>query len=243
MADSASPGTLDSATEHELHYEAVEPLAIVALLLGLVSPAALAAPVLWLLPVLGLVAGTAALLRIRRAPGRPGRALALVGLALASFFLAAAIAATASTTWLLARQARPRADQFVEYLRQGSPEKALLLHMAPDYRHPDDEGLWTYYRRNEEARANLRKFVANPAIRMILALGERAEIRYFRIAGAGSDDDMGQVELWYTVTFTGDDGRKKTYLLSLLMERRATKDPELSPWRLRDFVGGVDPGR
>jgi hypothetical protein len=241
MVDSAPVDSPDSITEPELQYRAVEPWAIVAVILGLFAPAALAAPVLWFVPILGLLASATALRKISRESRRSGRALALVGLALATFFLVAAIAQSASTQWLLIRQARPVADQFVEFLLQGSPEKALLLHLVPEYRHPIDEGLWSYYRHNDEARADLRKFVHNPTIRLMLALGNRAQVRYYKTASLGTDNGVGLVDLWYTVTFTDAGGRKKTYVVSLLMERRPIDDPDLNPWRVRDFSGGIDP--
>jgi hypothetical protein len=240
MVDSSPTGTLDSAGDSELNYESVEPWAIVALLLGLLAPAALAAPLLWFLPILGLLAAAAALRKISRATGRPGRWLSLVGLALSAFFLTTAVARVASTHWLLARQARPVADQFVEFLREGSPEKALMLNRSAEFRHPLDEGMWSYFRRNEDARKELTAFVRDKTIRMILALGNRAEVRYYRTSAAGNWGDTAQVDLWYTVTFTDTDGRKKTYILGLLMERRAT-DPDLNPWRVRDYAGGIDP--
>lgn len=241
MVDSAPSDALDSTEESELRYESVEPWAIVALVLGLLAPVALASSVLWFVPILGLPAASAALWRIRQSPGRSGRVLALVGLALSAFFLTAAIAETASAQWLLVRQARPVGDQFLEYLREGSPEKALMLRRLPAYRYPPDESLWSYYRRDDEAKAELRAFVRGEPIRMILALGDRADVRFYRTTGVGADGDVAQADLWYSITFTGADGRKKTYFLSLLLERKPTDDPDLNPWRVRDYIGGVDP--
>jgi hypothetical protein len=240
MVDSSQLDKLDSAGESELQYEAVEPWAIVALLLGLVAPVALLAPVLWLEPILGILAAAAALVKISHAPGRTGRWLALLGLALAAFFLAAAVAQTVSAQWLLARQARSVADTFVELLHEGSPEKALMLNRSPEDRYPIDEGLWSYYQRNEEARNELKKLVDHPAVRMIAALGDRAQVRYYKAAGVGIDNDVAQVDLWYTITFTDSDNRKKTYILGVLMERQPIDDPDLNPWRVKNFAGGID---
>jgi hypothetical protein len=243
MVDSPRTDTLDSADESELHYESIEPWAIVSLLLGLVAPAALVAPVLWLVPILAALASVAALRKISQTPGRSGRGLSLAALGLATFFLAAAIAQNVSAQWLLANQARRVADAFVEFLRERSPEKALMLNRMPEARYPIDEELWSYYRRNEEAKGELRKLVDSPTVRMILALGDRAQIRYFKTAGVGVDGGVAQVDLWYTLTFDDADGRKKTYMLGVLMERRPIEDADLNPWRVKNFAGGIDPRR
>lgn len=243
MANPAPIESLDSESDPRIEYRSVERWAFVAFFLGLLSPLALTAPVLWFLPILGLLAGGVALGKIRREPGRPGRVLALVGLALSTFFIVLPVAQIVSAQWLLPRQARPVADQFLEYLRQRSPEKAVMLHWLPDYRHPMDDQRWLFFRTSDEAKADLRQFVDAPAIRMMLALGERAQVSFYRTSAVGASGNVAQVDYWYAVTFTDDDGRKKTYFFTVLLERKPTQDPNLNPWRVRDFSGGIDPSK
>jgi hypothetical protein len=237
MVESAPFESLEPADDVE--YQAVEPWAIIGLLVGLISPIALVLPVLWLLPILGLLVAAIALGKIRR-DGRRGRALALVGLALSATFITAPVARALSAEWLLARQSRPVADQFMEYLRQGSPEKALMLTFAPDKRSPMDKSLWLLVRSDDEVKGELKKFVLAPPIRLLLALGQRAQVRFYETEAVGTAGNLAQVSQVYAVTFN-DDGRKKTYFIGLRLERKPTENPDVSPWRVRDYVGGFVP--
>ena len=230
------------AGEESLEYHSVEPLAVVALALGLLSPLALIASLWCVVPLFGLAAAGGALLRIDR-DERRGRGLALVGLALAAFFLMVPLARYGSSQWLLARQGRLAADQFVAYLREQSPHKALVLQMAPDYRPPIDDGLWSFFRNDKEGQQQLRELVTHPSIRMLLALGDRADIQFYKTSAALAGHKMGLVDYWYTVTFTDSDNRKKTILFSVLLERKPAESKDLNPWRVKDFSIDIDQSR
>jgi hypothetical protein len=167
--------------------------------------------------------------------------VALAAIGLAAFFLALAGGRLVSAQLLVIRQARPVADRFFEYLRARQPEKAALLNWTPDYRHPLDEDKWLLFKSNDEAKAELKKFVGSPIVRMLLALGDRADVRFYRAARVGVSGNVAQVDYWYTITFVDDDGRKKTYFCSIVLERKPTRDPELNPWRVLDFGGGFNP--
>jgi hypothetical protein len=240
MVDSAPLESLDD-TESQLDYQSLEPRAVVALLLGLVSALALVAAAWWFVPILAAIVAWAALVRIRR-DGRPGRTLALVGLALAAFWGTMGVARVVATQWILVGQARAVSDQFVGYLHEGSPEKALMLTLMADFRHPVDEGLWSFFRSNAEMRGELKKMAALPAVRLILNAGDSAQVRYYGVQGVSVGHDHAHVTLIYTVTFDDPaDQKKKTYFFAVRMERKEPKDPELSPWRVDRYEGGFSP--
>ncbi len=236
MPDSSFSALPDVSEDDALEYRPVEAWAIVALLLGLASPLALVDPLLSLVPVIGLLAALVALSRISGDPLRPGRRAALAGMALSALFLMVPLAHYTSANWLLARQARPVADEFVKDLRERNPQQALLLTMVPDRRPPNDDGLWSFYRNDAESQQDLRMFVDKPAIRMLLALGDRADIRFYKTNKVAAGRTVGLVDYWYTVTFVDDDGRKKTIMFGLLMERKQPQDRSLNPWRVKDFT-------
>ena len=145
---------------------------------------------------------------------------------------------------MLSRQGRPVADQWFEYLRQGSPEKSLLLKMAPDYRQPVDAGdaLWILFRNDEQAKRDLRAFVQRPLVRTLLALGEKAQVRFYKTTTVATAGSIAQVGYWYTVTYL-DHGNKKTFFVRILLERSPTQRPSLNPWTVKDFTGGFDPAK
>ncbi len=240
MADSTPVNSHLEFEDPQREYRTVEPWAVGGLVLGVLSASALLGGLLWLMAGVGVVANLVALGRLRRDANRSGRGAALCGLALSIIFGVAPGAQMAASRVLLARQAQEVADQFLEFLRQDSPEKALMLRFTPDRRRPFDELLWTFYRGNAEVKGELELFVQHPLIRTLLALGSRADVRFYKTSTVATEGTRGLVHYYYTVTYPDTDG-KKTFFVSLLMERKPTAMPDINPWRVADFSGGGDP--
>src|SRR5262245_42070409 len=118
------------------------------------------------------------------------------------------------------------ADQWFEFLRQGHPERACRLLLLPDLRPPLDDGLWLYFRHDDDAQEQLQKFVFDPTVRTLLALGQRAQVRYYGIGSVVSDGKLGGVQYLYTVTYP-DGETKKTFFVGLLLERSPTRKPDV----------------
>jgi hypothetical protein len=243
MAEPFAASPHQQSGEPELEYRSVEPWAIGGLLLGLLSPVALLSSVLWLAPLFGIATNLVALRRLQQEANRAGRSAALVGLGLSLLFGVVPVAQMAMDYLLLKDQAREVGDQFLEYLRHDEPQKAIMLRSLPDIRKPldDDEALDLFFRNNVDARNDLAKFVHLPIARILLALGERANIRFFATKEVATRGDLAQVDYWYTVTFDDDAGKKKTFLVGLLLNRKPTENPELNPWRVQDFMGPINP--
>lgn len=245
MAEPFAANLTRQSGEPELEYRAVEPWAIGGLLVGLLSPIALLSQVLWLVPLVGIATNALALRRLHQGANRVGRSAALVGLGLSVLFGVVPVAQSVADYIVLKDQPREVADHFLEYLRHDDPRKALMLRAVPDVRKSvdDDEAVKLFFRNNHEARKDLAKFVELPAARTIMALGERADIRFYATVGVGTDGDRAQVNYWYTVTYDDDQGKKKTFLVGLVMERKPTQNPDLNPWRVQDFMGPINPSK
>jgi hypothetical protein len=243
MSETFAESPHQHSGEPELEYRSVEPSAIGGLILGLLSPLALLSSILWLVPLFGIAANALALRRLRQDPNRVGRSAALVGLGLSVLFGVVPVAQIATEYVVLKDQPRELADQFLDYLRHDEPRKAIMLRSVPDFRKAldNDEAVKLFFRNNQEAKNDLAKFVQLPVARTLLALGERADIRFLATMGAGARGDRAQVSYWYTVTFDDEQGKKKTFLVGLLMERKPTENPELHPWRVQDFMGPINP--
>jgi hypothetical protein len=239
MAQSALSSSPPS-NDPEQEYRSIEPLAVIALLLGLFSPLAFIGPLLWLVPPLGIAASLLALGRLGRDGSRSGRSIALFGLGLSIAFGIAPAAQTASAFFLLREQPREVADAYLEFLRTDHPEKALMLRGVPDVREMDES--WSVFQNDPSARHDLERFVHMPLVRTMLALGDKADIRFFSFNGVAINGSTGQANYFYTVTFMDHD-KKKTFLVGLLMERKPTSRPGISPWRVKDFYGPVDPNK
>jgi hypothetical protein len=240
MPESATGSSLTESHDPQQDYRTIEPWAVGGLVLGVLSAVAMFGGLLWLLAGLGVVANLVALRRIHRNANRSGRGAALLGLSLSVIFSVAPGAQMAASRLILARQAREVADQFFEFLREDSPEKAMSLRFAPDQRRPFDELMWTYFRNDNEAKAQLRVFVATPVVRTILAIGPRADIRFYKTRSVATEGSRGLVSYYYTVTYPDGDG-KKTFFVDVLMERNPTVKPGINPWRVTGLLPARDP--
>jgi hypothetical protein len=244
MTDFRTSGGMSSETiEDVIEYRSVEPWAILALVLGFLSPLAMLGTLWALVAGAGVLASLVALARIRADSGKIGRIVALSGLCLSVTFGVAPAAQWAASNLVLRNQPRAMADQFFEFLRQNQPEKAMMLRVASDHRMSldDSHSIWLSMRYDQEAATQMQQFVQTSLIRKLLELGKRAEAKYYRTTVVATDSDRAIVDYVYTVTFTDDDGRKKTFLVGILMERIPTRKADISPWRVKDYVGDVDP--
>jgi hypothetical protein len=232
-----------SRHEHDTEYRSVEPWAVGGLILGLVSPLAMLGGLVTLVAPLGIGVNLAALVRLKSDASRTGRTAALVGLALAVAFSVAPLARWRTDHLLLANQPRAMADAWFEHLRHDEPQLAFRLTINPDYRPPADDGLWQYYRVDEEARNQLRAFVNEPLVRRLLALGTRAQVRFYKTGVVAAEGSLAGVEYMYTVTYADQDGKKTTFFATLVLDRNATKNPELNPWKVKTCFGGLDPAK
>lgn len=113
-------------------YRPVSALAVAAAAGGVVSTLALAGPVFWVLPVLGVALSCAALVDVAR-PGVPkaGRLAALAGLALAVGFGTQAVAAAVTAEWLDRGRAEAAARFWLEAIAAGRRDDATAMS-GPD---------------------------------------------------------------------------------------------------------------
>ncbi|MHB1036618.1 MAG: hypothetical protein ACYC35_17925 [Pirellulales bacterium] len=238
---SANPAPDAYADADLVAYRPVSGWALVGLGLGLFSPLALFGPRLWPIPVAAGAVSVAALVRILRSPAKPlGRKAALVGLGLALVFGTASAAWTFSYQWRIRIEARRVALQWFEHLARNEPERAHPLILSPaEERSPPDRP-WEVYRRDPRLADEMRKFVADPLVHTLLALGDRARVRYYETdeqETQGAKEVLGQV---YTVSYE-ENGRTKTFFAHLLLHRTVHPTTGRPEWQVRYAVGGIRP--
>jgi hypothetical protein len=102
-------------------YRPVSVLAVTAAIAGVCSAAALAAPVLWMVPLVGVGLSLAALADVAgpSSGGKAGRLAALVGLALSLGFGAQAAVTAGGTHWLTCRRAEAAARYWLDAVCDG----------------------------------------------------------------------------------------------------------------------------
>ena len=221
-------------------YRALAGQAVLGLIFGLLAPLAMIDPMLWAAPVLGAMFSWWALRRIKKnAPALAGRKIAMAGLTLSLLFLAAA-----PTDWLVYRgMIRDEARQFsalwFKYLAQHQPHKAHQLTTTPQSRRPLDDNLWAFYRNGPRVREDMEGYVKSPLVRTLLALGPKAQVRFYQTTDQARDNGNDQVAQCYAVTYD-EGGERKSFFVLVRMIRLKLKDGGAG-WRITQAEGGVRP--
>ena len=221
-------------------YRALPGQAVLGLILGLLAPLAIVDPLLWTIPALGAVLSWWALRRIRNnAPAMAGRGMAWVGLTLSLLLLAAA-----PTDWLAYRQLlRHEAQQFsalwFRYLLHDEPQKAHQLTTLPQFRESLDAHLWAVYRNSPELRRDLEHYVEQPLVRTLLALGPRAQVRFYDTVDQMHDAGREFIDQAYAVTYE-EDGQRKSFFVAVRMARMKFVSGGAG-WRILQTEAGVRP--
>jgi len=214
--------------------------AVAGLLLGLLSPLALAHPAAWSIPALGVFFCRWALRRIKKSDAAlAGRNLARAGMALSLVFLAAAPADWLSLRWHIRAEARQFSALWFKYLAEDELHKAHQLTVAPQNRRPLDDRLVAFYRESARAREEREAYATQPLVRTLSALGPGALVRFYETANQSSSGNTQQVDQTYAVTYEEQGGRK-TFFVTVRMVRVAMPGGK-ADWRILQTEGGVRP--
>jgi hypothetical protein len=194
----------DSLPEHPdpdlIDYRPVSGWGLAALLLGLASAAALVHPLLWCVPLAGVVVSLVALRRIKRSEMKVvGRKAALIGLAFSVIYgVAAPVRLKAREHWLAARAQR-LADEFLDDLGGRKPDRAFALTLRsveklPAHRHtaPGDPA-------DSEPQNSLEIFLSEQPVAKLALLGSKAHPVHLRTEVFPTEDNRQPVGVLYEV--------------------------------------------
>jgi len=237
MAADSRPHLTDHEDTQLAEYHALSKLAVAGLIFGLLAPVALVDPLLWALPLLGVVFSGFGLWRI--AGGRAvlvGRKAALAGLMLSLFF-----GAVAAGDWLAYRlMVRAEARRFVgawfEMLAGNQPMKAHQLTLYPRYRRVAAERLEDFYAEGPRWQEELDEFLQRPLIAKLLDFGPEAQVRYLETTGHSRDGRKDYLFQVYAVTYQ-EDGRPKTIVVGMQLERHK-QETGVATWRIASVEEG-----
>lgn len=227
-SDPTSWGKFSDAAEPDLpEYRVLSGLAVIGFLLGLLAVLAIVHVTLSFIGAAAALCCVTALVRISASPSETsGRRLALAGLFLAVFWTTGGLASELTNQRLLDIHSRRFAVHWFEYLKNGEPVKACELSQSGLARRPLSNKLLDEYLASREDYEGLTAFVAEPEVRALLALGDRAQVRHYAFGGAGSND-AAQI---YAVTYD-EAGVKKSFLVRMVLKRASYPDRGLSAWQ------------
>ncbi|MEX2141324.1 MAG: DUF4190 domain-containing protein [Pirellulales bacterium] len=199
--DLDAPAEYQDLETADAAYHSISALAVVALVLGLLSPLAFVHPLLWALPITGIALAWAAIARIDRSEGALiGRKAAILGLAVALLCgLGAVTKATTRPLWLAYRAERV-AERFLELLRQGKTYEAHQLWTRPQFRLLPGSDYQALYAENPAAAKDYEEFLKREVTSDLVALGEQAEVVHQRTALTASDSDRDYLMVYYRMS-------------------------------------------
>ena len=111
--------------------------------------------------------------------------------------------------------------------------------MPAQQRQPPNSRLWDFYRQAEKGRQDLEKFTALPVVRALLALGPRAQFRFYDFSDQIHEDENDRVDLIYAVTYEESGERKSFFVLVYALRTKLADDRAV--WRILSVEGGVRP--
>jgi len=216
-------------------YRSIAPVALVAAGLGVASALILTTPLLALVPVAGIVTSIVALRTIAHSDGQlAGRAPAIVGLSLATFFLGFGLSRHLARQSALEQQARRMADLWLDLLQDGKVQQAHQFRESPATRLSAPQAIAERYATNPEAASQLKTFVNSLGIKDIVARGKAADVRFEGVASAARDGQSDMLVLRYSYLAGSDKGADRQRLW-IHIDRRYDDATKRYEWE----TGGV----
>jgi hypothetical protein len=230
----------DSQDSEMAEYRPLAGQAVIALIFALLSPLALCDVSLWFIPGLGIFFSWWALRRIKIfSPAITGHKMALAGLLLSLLFLAIAPSNWLAYRLMVRNEARQFAAIWLRYVNQNEPQKAFQLMLAPSSRVPIDDNLSEAYRSDPHLLESFEKFTTRKDVQTLLALGPKAQIRYYDVASQVSEGFKDFVNLLYAVTYEENNEKKSFFLV---IETTRTKPPGGNAfWRISQLGAPARP--
>jgi hypothetical protein len=224
----ASAGLGEVRIDDEVGYRTLSVLSIVSLILGLAAPLCLIAPLLFAIPIAGMVVALLAIGRIAASDGALiGRRAAVIALGLCVASMCASIVRSTLTQELLSRQARQAALEWFALLEAGDAEKALDMtvtsNQPPPPPHPGESAAV------EATQSPLDLFRQQPVVRFLLDQADGARARYVQdLAYDPGVGGMTQIEQQFAVDRAQPTEGPSSALVQVTMRRTWTNG--MSRW-------------
>jgi hypothetical protein len=200
-------------------YRSLQSLAVLTLVLGVLSCLALFSRLFWIVPLVTLILGVAALRLLAANPEKIGRKAAIWGMALALLFGAWAPSRQLSRQWWLAGQARTYADAWMELVRQKKLREAHQLHGGVGQRVGEGVSLDEYYRKDRYAQLNYDAFFVAEPLKTFSELTGAVQVEFERIEGSESSLGSDSVTVRYRVTYDRD-GQQQVLPIRVILKRK-----------------------
>lgn len=218
-------------------YRTISVAAILALVLGVASSLALAYWLLLIVPAMAIVVAIVALRQIQtEGSNLTGRGLALTGLALALIFGIWAPTRLASRDQHLYSQAQGYADEWFDLIHHGKLYDAHQLTLHEAERQPPGTTLENFYEKSSEALQKYDRFYKEGVLKNLLPLGDQVTYEFVGRAGIPPLELTGQVVLLDYRAKWEEQGKPKSKVIRVAMERQNQYETNDYLWRVRDVL-------
>ena len=221
-SDSIFKAHWNDASEMEYSYTRLCVSALVSACFGLGAFLVYFTPWFFFLGVVAILLSLFALVAIRNAEGM------LTGTFLAYFGLCCAIVALVSVTVFWATYqygVRREADQFFRLwfaaVQQGDIPRAKEYHNIYSHRSKaaNAEEWWKAQYEDKYTHKAVHQYVEDRLFRVLLALGDKAKVSYYKTAGVYSERESDSVVLIYAVSFPTEWNTTETFFISIAGKR------------------------
>lgn len=215
--------------DDEPTYRSISVMALVSLLLGITAPLCVMAPLLFVLPIAGIVLALLALRNIATSDGTLiGRTAALIGLALSIASICMTVARAKVSEEMLSQQARATAMEWIELLQAGNTDEAFEMTSARRKSPPPPSPLNA--ESSQPASKPIDEFRANPVMHFLVQHAQDADVHYVGdtafepgIRGAA------MIAQEYDVAASQEPDGKSPTRIQLALER--VRGPAGTPWQ------------
>jgi hypothetical protein len=224
---------LSPRVEAELvEYRGLSGWAVAALVLGLLSPTAILTPLLWLVPVIGIVVALVAMRNIKMAQGqKTGWYVALLGMLLSIFFGAAGPARAISRNIWLETRAQRLARVFVDLLRENKPLEAHELTKTGSQRKQPAPNALEVIEKNPDMKREYDRFLKNDLVKALLEQGEKAQIESLSVSFLSSDEGRETMIVHYHIT-SSDPAQPLSFPGEIVLQRSTEQLTGKEQWRV-----------
>jgi len=235
--DSIFPSKWNDASEVEASYTRLSVAALLSVFFGLGTFLVYFTPWFFFLGVVAILLSFVALWMIYRSEGT------LTGTLFAYFGLCSAVVALVSvfSLWQVYQYGvRREADQFFRLwfaaVQQGDVPQAQEYQFIYSRRSnaANADEWWQAQYGEKHAHRAVHQFVGNKLVRVLMALGDDANISYYKTLSLQSEPESDTVSSVYAVTFPAESGETETFFVRMQGTRSYPPGPDFknAGWRL-----------
>ena len=213
-------------------YRAINPFAVVALVLGILSSLALIYQPLWVLPLVGIGSALISIRQIRSSGSQIGQGAAFTAIVLAVFFLTATFTRDRVRPWIVVHQAREFNEHFLELLRLNNHESAHQLTLPFPHRQSNQTDLKVFYHKNKNANDDLATFLQKQPLSKWTVNAQQGQISFRsldRYERHGKVDYV--IQTFQTIPPAHDDST----LLQMLCKRTIDDENGQVVWQVTEW--------